>query len=349
MMNLIFFKKFMQLMSLNKYFYFMLIFSIMIIINSSSWISAWMGMEMNLLSFIPLLMNYTKMCKYMNSSMMYYIVQVGSSSMLLMMIMILKMNLFLMELNMMIVMIQIILVFKLGASPFHWWFIKMINSISWLNLFIITTLQKIGPLFMLMNTNISIVMYFSMLMSGLIGSFMGLNQNSLKLIMGYSSINHLSWMLMSLMIDFYIFFIYLFIYFLNNMMICLFFYFFNINFLNQIYKFNNMNYFIKFMILMMFLSMAGIPPMVGFLPKFFIFILMVKNYFFMECLIFIINTLVVLFYYMNLILPFILQMKLNLKFKLNYLKFNLMFFLLFILNIFLMMLIYMMLILYFNN
>nr|WEG22877.1 NADH dehydrogenase subunit 2 [Diprion sp.] len=349
MMNLIFFKKFMQLMGLNKYFYFMLIFSIMIIINSSSWISAWMGMEMNLLSFIPLLMNSSKMSKYMNSSMMYYFIQVGSSSMLLMMIMIQKMNLFLVELNMIIIIIQITLILKLGASPFHWWFIKIIKSISWMNLFIISTFQKIGPLFMLMNTNISIVMYISMLLSGLIGSFMGLNQNSLKLIMGYSSINHLSWMLMSLMIDFYIFFIYLMIYLFNNMMICLFFYLFNMNFLNQIYKLNNLNYFMKFMILMMFMSMAGIPPMVGFLPKFFVFILMMKNYFYIECLIFVINTLIVLFFYMNLIMPFILLVKLNLKFNLNYFKFSLMFFLVVIFNIFILMLIYMVLILYFNN
>nr|YP_010726204.1 NADH dehydrogenase subunit 2 [Neodiprion huizeensis]WDY84640.1 NADH dehydrogenase subunit 2 [Neodiprion huizeensis] len=348
MMNLIFFKKFMYLFSLNKYFYMMLFFSLMIIVSSSSWLGVWLGMEMNLLFFIPLLMNNVKMSKYINSSMMYYIIQVGSSSMMLMIILMMKINLILMEVNLMVVLLQISLIFKLGASPFHWWLVKIMNSISWLNLFILSTLQKVGPLFLLVNLNVSFLVYFSMMLSGLFGSFLGFNQVSLKLIMGYSSVNHMSWMFMSLMIDSYILLIYMMIYFLNNLIICMFFYYFNLNYLNQVYMMNNLSYFMKLLLLMMFLSMAGIPPMIGFLPKFFVFMLMIKNLFYIECLIFIFYTLVVLFYYMNLILPLLLTLKFNLKFNLNYLKLNFYYFLIFMLNIFLMMLIYMMMIYYFN-
>nr|UZF66139.1 NADH dehydrogenase subunit 2 [Neodiprion qinghaiicus] len=348
MMNMIFFKKFMQLLSLNKYFYLMLIFSMMIIISSSSWLGVWLGMEMNLLFFVPLLMNNMKMSKYTNSSMIYYIIQVGSSSMLLMFILMMKINLILMDINVLIILLQISLIFKLGASPFHWWFMKVMNSISWKNLFILSTLQKIGPLFLLINMNVSFLIYFSMLLSGLIGSFLGFNQISLKLIMSYSSLNHMSWMFMSLMIDFYILLIYLMIYFFNNLVICMFFYYLNFNYLNQVYMFNNMSYFMKFLMMMMFLSMAGIPPMIGFLPKFFVFVLMIKNLFYIECLIFIIYTLVVLFYYMNLMLPLMLTLKFNLKFNLNYLSLNFYYFLIFMLNIFMMMLIYMLLIFYCN-
>nr|YP_010531229.1 NADH dehydrogenase subunit 2 [Nesodiprion biremis]UXW93516.1 NADH dehydrogenase subunit 2 [Nesodiprion biremis] len=348
MMSYMFFKKFMQLINLNKYFYFLLFFSILIIINSSSWISAWMGMEMNLLMFIPLLMNNKILSKYSNSCMIYYIIQVGASSMLLMMIMMMKMT-FIFNMNLFIMMIQLSLILKLGASPLHWWLVKIMNNLSWLNCFLILTLQKVGPLFMLINTNISLLIYLSMLLSGFIGSFVGINQTSLKLIMVYSSLNHLSWMFMSMMIDFYIFLIYLLFYFINNFMICLFFMYFNMNYLDQVFKFNNMNYFMKFLTSMMFLSMAGVPPMFGFLPKFFVFIMMVKNLFIFECLLFIMFTLIVLFYYMNFILSSLLYLKLNFKLNLNNLNLNFYYIIIIMFNVFIMLMTYFLLMLYFNN
>nr|QHN55139.1 NADH dehydrogenase subunit 2 [Neodiprion sertifer] len=347
MMNLIFFKKFMQLINLNKYFYLMLIFGILITVNSSSWIGAWMGMEVNLLSFIPLLMNNNKLSKFSNSSMMYYIIQVGASSFLFMSILMMKMNLGFMNMNFFMLFLQVSLILKLGASPFHQWLVKIINNISWMNCFLILTLQKISPLFILINMNSSLFIYMSMILSGFMGSLLGLNQTSLKLIMVYSSINHMSWMFMSMLIDFYILLIYLLIYSLNNLMICIFFSYFNMNYLNQVYKFNNMNYFMKFLVMMMFLSMAGIPPMFGFIPKFFVFILMVKNMFFIECLMFIIFTLVVLFYYMNLILPSILNLKLMFKLNLSNFMFNFYFMMIILFNVFIMMMIYFIM-LYFN-
>nr|WEG22902.1 NADH dehydrogenase subunit 2 [Gilpinia sp.] len=348
MMNLIFIKKFMQLINLNKYFYFMLIFGTMITINSSSWIGAWMGMEVNLMSFIPLLINKMKLSNNSGSSMSYYIIQVGASSMLLMSILMMKMNFILINMNFFMIFIQISLILKLGASPFHWWMIKIMNSLSWMNCFLIMTLQKIAPLFLLMNINISIFIYFSMVLSGLIGSMMGVNQTSLKLIMGYSSVNHLSWIFMSMMIDMNILLIYLMIYFLNNLIICIFFDYFNLNYLNQVYNFNNMSFYLKIIVMMMFLSMAGIPPMFGFLPKFFVFILMIKNGFFIECMMFIVFTLIVLFYYINLIMPSLLFLKYNLKLNLSYLKFNFYFMTIILFNFFIMLMEYFILGLYFN-
>nr|YP_010726243.1 NADH dehydrogenase subunit 2 [Gilpinia tabulaeformis]WDY84718.1 NADH dehydrogenase subunit 2 [Gilpinia tabulaeformis] len=340
MMNLIFIKKFMYLMNLNKYFYLMLIFGTLITINSSSWIGSWMGMEMNLLSFIPLLMNKMKLSKNSNSSMMYYIIQVCGSSMLLMMILMMKLNFFMFNNNLFIIFLQISLILKLGASPFHWWLIKIMNSMSWMNCFLLMSFQKIAPLFLLLNTNISNVIYMSMLFSGLIGSLMGINQTSLKMIMGYSSLNHLSWMFMTMFIDMNILIIYLIIYFLNNFMICMFFMYFDLNYLNQIYVMNNMNFFLKLLIMMMFLSMAGIPPMFGFLPKFFVFILMIKNLFFIESFMFIVFTLIVLFYYINLILPSMLNLKLVMKLNLKYLSFNFYIILILLFNLFIMLFYY---------
>nr|WCS40523.1 NADH dehydrogenase subunit 2 [Gilpinia sp.] len=349
MTSLNFINNFMKLMNLNKYFYLMLIFGTLITINSTSWIGSWMGMEINLMAFIPLLMNSMKLSKNSNSSMLYYIIQVGSSSMLLLMMMMMKMSFTLMNINLFMMFMQISLILKLGASPFHWWMIKIIKNMNWVNCFLLMTFQKIAPLFLLFNTNMSMIIYLSMMFSGFVGSFMGINQISLKLLMGYSSLNHLSWMFMTMMIDMNIMLIYLMIYFFNNFIICMFFMLMKINYLNQIYNYNNMNFFMKFLIMMMFLSMAGIPPMFGFLPKFFVFILMIKNMFFFESLIFIMFALIVLFYYVNLIMPSMLNLKLSMKLNLNYLGFNFYFILVILINFFIMFMIYFMLIFYFNN
>lgn len=348
MINLIFFKKFIQLIGLNKYFYLMLIFGILITINSSSWIGAWIGMEVNLLSFIPLLINSNnKLSKFSNSSMIYYIIQVGASSFLFIRILIIKINLIFMNINFFMIFLQIRLILKLGASPFHWWLVKIINNVRWINCFIILTLQKIAPLFILININNRLIIYISIILSGFIGSLLGLNQTSLKLVIVYSSINHMSWIFMSILIDFYILLIYLIIYSLNNLIICIFFSYFNINYLSQVYKFNNMSYFMKFLVIIIFISIAGIPPIFGFIPKFFVFILIVNNRFFIECFIFIIFTLIVLFYYINLILPSMLYLKLIFKLNLNNLNINFYFLIVVLFNVFIILIIYFIL-LYFN-
>nr|UXW64264.1 NADH dehydrogenase subunit 2 [Abia sp.] len=330
--------KYLEQSKLNLLFIMMLMFSTIITINSTSWISAWMGMEINLMTFIPLMMMKNKLFKSSNSMMTYFMIQSSSSCMLLLLILMYKMENNLIKMNYINLMIQISLLMKLGAAPFHWWTPKIINLLNWKNCFILLTWQKINPMIMISMTKISNLIYYSILMSIIIGAILGLNQTSLKLLITYSSINHISWLLISLMMNLSIFIMYFFIYSISLLMICLMLNNLNINFLNQLIKNNNYNMFLKINTLMLFLSLSGIPPLLGFFPKFKMLILMIKNQLFFESTLFILFSLITLSYYLNPMISILMLTKMNSKWMM--MKFNYMnlIFLIMLLNLMLSML-----------
>nr|YP_010547205.1 NADH dehydrogenase subunit 2 [Abia mengmeng]UYK52118.1 NADH dehydrogenase subunit 2 [Abia mengmeng] len=316
--------KYLKQSKLNLLFMLLLLLSTLITMNSTSWISAWMGMEINLMTFIPLMMMKNKLFKSSNSMMTYFMVQSSSSCMLLCLIMMNKMENNLIKMSFINMMIQISLLMKLGAAPFHWWTPKIINLMNWKNCFILLTWQKINPMIMISMTKFSSLIYCSIIMSTIIGAILGLNQTSLKLLITYSSINHIAWLLISLMTNIPTFIMYFIIYSISLMLICMMLNNMNIKFLNQLIKNNNHNMFLKINTLMMFLSLGGIPPLLGFFPKFKILILMIKNQLFLESILFILFSLIILSYYLNPMISMLMLTKMNSKWmmiKFNFMKF----------------------------
>nr|YP_009918929.1 NADH dehydrogenase subunit 2 [Praia tianmunica]QMJ96281.1 NADH dehydrogenase subunit 2 [Praia tianmunica] len=300
-----------------------LISSTMVTINSTSWISAWMGMEINLMSFIPLMMMKNKLMKSANLMMTYFMVQASSSCILMFMVMMFKMETMFLKLNMTTILIQLSLLMKMGAAPFHWWTPKIIKSMNWKNCFILMTWQKLAPLMMIAMTMTSWLIYYSIILSTIIGAVMGLNQTSLKLIIAYSSINHISWMMMALMMSLNFFMFYFIIYSVTILIMSLMLNNMNINYLNQLFKNNNNNMFNKMSVMSMMLSMGGIPPFIGFLPKLMILMLMMKNKLILESMIFIFFSLITLTYYLNPLISTLMNSKMSSKwilFKSNFMK-----------------------------
>nr|YP_010718956.1 NADH dehydrogenase subunit 2 [Nematus hequensis]WDQ45602.1 NADH dehydrogenase subunit 2 [Nematus hequensis] len=333
--NFIFFKnnsKF-KLNNFKLLFFITMIFSTMISINSNSWINAWMGMEINLMSFIPLMMSSNKK-KSSNSTMIYFIVQAMASSLILLSTLLMKIEINLVKLNMMYSLIQFSLLMKLGAAPLHWWTPKIFMNLNWKIGFNFLTWQKIAPI-MLLNTSINnnLMIYMMMISSILTGAILGMNQTMIKLIMIYSSINHMGWMLMALMMNMSLMIMYFIIYSMMNLMICLLMNNMNIDYLNQLFKNNNQNLFFKILTLSMFLSLGGMPPFLGFMPKLAILITMMNNNLMMESMLFISMAMLTLSFYMNPMLAMFLSTKFSTKWSLknDYIKKN--FIMMFLINL----------------
>nr|UXW93542.1 NADH dehydrogenase subunit 2 [Athalia sp. 'tibetana'] len=323
-----------NLMNKNTNFilYTMLIISTITVINSTSWISAWMGLEINMMSFIPLMMNNKNM-KTSNSMMMYFIIQSISSSTLMMSMLTMKMMNFLSNIFISTLM-TMSLILKLGASPFHWWIPKIINNLSWMNCLILMTWQKIAPISLMIQISTKSMIYISALMSSLWGAILTTNQTSLKMILSYSSINHMGWMMLALMVNLKVTIMYYTFYSLINLIICINFNKYNINYMNQMFKINN-NKMTKLIMKSSFLSLGGIPPFTGFTPKLLVLMILMKNSMFMEAFFMIIMTLIILTVYMNPIISSLLMNKINNKWmnkinfksksnKINLFTFNLM-------------------------
>nr|QTH79134.1 NADH dehydrogenase subunit 2 [Taxoblenus sinicus] len=325
--------------NMNILFYFILILSTTIVINSSSWFNAWMGMEINLMSFIPL-MSMKKIKKTSNSMMMYFIIQAGASSLLFMTIIMMKMQMIFFKINFMMSCLQLSLLMKLGASPFHWWMPKILKNLNWMNCFILLTWQKIAPMILMMSTNNNYLIYISSLLSTFMGAILGMNQNSIKLIMAYSSINHLGWLLITMILNMNLLFIYFFIYSITNLMICMLMNNLNYNFLNQLYKNNNQNMNNKLIMMSLFFSLAGLPPFIGFMPKLLTLIMMMKNNLIMESMLFIIMATISLSFYINPILSITIMMKFNSKWNFKIFQINKIMMSILIMNLLLIMMIF---------
>nr|ALO77296.1 NADH deshydrogenase subunit 2 [Brachinus crepitans] len=302
----------------------------MISISSYTWLGTWMGLEINLLSFIPMLKS--KNNPYSSeSSIKYFLVQALASTIFLFSIlMILISENLISEIlninNFLIMMLNSSLLLKMGAAPFHFWFPEIIEGMNWFNCFMLLTWQKIAPMMLISYTiKNSNFIIFIILMSTLIGSIGGLNQISIRKIMAYSSINHLGWMISTFLFNEMIWMIYFSVYSFISLTLIYMFNSFKIFYLKQMYTFMNKNLLIKFSLLLNFLSLGGLPPFLGFMPKWMIIQYLSNNY--MYLLIFMIMmTLITLYFYLRISYTSLIishnelnfnQIK-NLKIKINF-------------------------------
>nr|UEP15868.1 NADH dehydrogenase subunit 2 [Thrips setosus] len=299
MKNLFFIQKNLFLVSL--------ISSIFICLSSSSFLSMWMSMEINLFSMIPLMSEDQKTYSE-KSTMIYFLIQSVSSSIVIICVSFNSKDF--KSLTMMMIFLAIFV--KLGMFPFHIWMICTIEGMSWNLAFFMMTLQKIIPISILMLFIHQETIIMFCLLNSFIVAFSGITMFSMRKIMGFSSINHLSLMLMAMVLSKKTFKMYFFIYSFMTYTSTKIMKKTNTNFLFQtltIFKSNKLN---NLVFLILFLSMAGIPPLLGFMPKLMTILIMMKsNMFTTVFLVLIFNTLST-FFYLRISINNIL-MNLNLK------------------------------------
>nr|QDA21654.1 NADH dehydrogenase subunit 2 [Trigomphus carus] len=269
----------------------------LISISSSTWIGAWMGLEMNLLSFIPM-MSKNKTPYENEASMKYFLVQAIASIMFLLSI--LLVNLMDFDFNHYAnYLLSSALLMKMGAAPLHFWFPGVMEGLDWMNCLILMTWQKIGP-FILLSYKLSMTL-FSMtviMLCVVVGAIGGLNQTSVRKLMAYSSISHLGWMMTAMMISYNYWLLYFLIYVILNMSVL---HIFNSQSLFQLSQsyFNNSNVMIKFTLFISMLSLGGLPPFLGFLPKWIIIQNLMQSQYIMLVLIMVLTTLITLYFYLR--------------------------------------------------
>nr|ARH53766.1 NADH dehydrogenase subunit 2 [Cercyon borealis] len=277
-------------------FFFTLISSTLISISSQSWLGMWIGLEINLLSFIPL-MNEKKNMMSTESSIKYFIVQALASTVILMSI-ILMSNIAPLINNFYSSMIMNSALFmKMGAAPFHFWFPEMIEGLNWMNALTLLTWQKIAPMVILSYSINPSLSMFVIIACMLISGMMGMNQISIRKIMAYSSINHLGWMISTMIFNQTIWFIYFLIYTLMSINIILTLNKFNLFYLKQLFHHMKTNKTIKLFFICNFLSLGGLPPFIGFFPKWITIHTLIMNHAYTLTLMMVILTLLTLFIY----------------------------------------------------
>nr|YP_010490383.1 NADH dehydrogenase subunit 2 [Leucolepas longa]UWM12869.1 NADH dehydrogenase subunit 2 [Leucolepas longa] len=277
------------------YIYF-LIFGTMVSISSSSIFGVWLGLEINLMSFIPMIINLDQNKKSSEAAVKYFLVQTMASAIIL-----LSSLMFILYSSNTLsfipsVMITLALSMKLGMAPFHFWFPETMEGLNWINSMILLTWQKISPLIIMsMLFNPSTLILLS-LTSALTGAVSGLNQTSLRKILSFSSISHLGWMNSIMYMNNEVWLTYFLIYSIMSIILCTSFLTLSLNYFSQLIHLNNTSK--KIMIFINLLSMGGMPPMLGFLPKWAAILTLSKNSPILMTLI--ISSLITLYFYTRL-------------------------------------------------
>ncbi|YP_002887586.1 NADH dehydrogenase subunit 2 (mitochondrion) [Diceros bicornis] len=256
----------------------------MIVMTSSHWLMIWIGFEMNLLAIIPILMkNFNP--RAMEAATKYFLTQTTASMLLMMAIII----------NLMFsgqwtitkifnptasIIMTSALVMKLGLSPFHFWVPEVTQGISLMSGLILLTWQKLAPMSVLYQIAPSInpnMLMATALLSILVGGWGGLNQTQLRKIMAYSSIAHMGWMTAILMYNPTMTMLNMLIYIMMTLTTFMLFMLNSSTTMLSLSLTWNKTPLITSLILITMLSLGGLPPLSGFIPKWMIIQELTKN------------------------------------------------------------------------
>nr|YP_004425088.1 NADH dehydrogenase subunit 2 [Toxolasma parvum]ADL62653.1 NADH dehydrogenase subunit 2 [Toxolasma parvum] len=283
-------------------FLFLMVTSTWMVLSSSNWLTTWMGLEINMLGFIPLM--YLKETTNESETAAKYLVPQALGSTIF-----IASATTALYLNNLQTLMPIAMCLKLGAAPFHFWFPPVMAGLPLLPAFLLLTWQKIAPIFAIssLNSALSAKILPVAAISALWGGVGGLNQTDIRSLLTYSSIAHTGWMLASLNGPTQTLVIYITAYIAITISIysCL---------TTQYAKSHKQLFSIKepqssFLLAIMILSLGGLPPLTGFIMK-----LLVLN--FTEAGMIIILSLILgamtsLFYYLSLTFSPLLMLNKN--------------------------------------
>nr|AQM50006.1 NADH dehydrogenase subunit 2 [Gila cf. eremica AVR-2017]AQM50007.1 NADH dehydrogenase subunit 2 [Gila cf. eremica AVR-2017]AQM50008.1 NADH dehydrogenase subunit 2 [Gila cf. eremica AVR-2017] len=168
---------------------------------SSHWLLAWMGLEINTLAIIPLMAQHHHP-RAVEATTKYFLTQATAAAMILFASMTNAWITGGWDMNNMSdpiasTMVIAALALKIGLAPMHFWMPEVLQGLDLLTGLILSTWQKLAPLALIIQTAQAVdplLLTALGLLSTLIGGWGGLNQTQLRKILAYSSIAHMGWM-----------------------------------------------------------------------------------------------------------------------------------------------------------
>nr|YP_009235151.1 NADH dehydrogenase subunit 2 [Crossocheilus langei]BAU46093.1 NADH dehydrogenase subunit 2 [Crossocheilus langei] len=169
---------------------------------SSHWLLAWMGLEINTLAITPLMAQHHHP-RAVEATTKYFLTQATAAAMILFASttnawMTGEWNINDMSNPIASTMLMIALALKIGLAPMHFWMPEVLQGLDLLTGLILSTWQKLAPFALIVQTahTIDPLLLTSLgIMSTLVGGWGGLNQTQLRKILAYSSIAHMGWMI----------------------------------------------------------------------------------------------------------------------------------------------------------
>nr|YP_009258881.1 NADH dehydrogenase subunit 2 [Crossorhombus valderostratus]AID59838.1 NADH dehydrogenase subunit 2 [Crossorhombus valderostratus] len=274
---------------------------------SSHWMLAWMGLEINTLAILPLMAQHHHP-RAVEAATKYFLTQATAAAALLFASttnawMTGQWGISELSHPAALVIAVMALALKIGLAPVHSWLPEVLQGLDLNTGLILSTWQKLAPfalLTQLQSPVTSTPLLVMGILSTLIGGWGGLNQTQLRKVLAYSSIAHLGWMALVLQFMPSLTILTLFTYFAMTSSVFLLFKTSYSTTVNQLSLSWTKAPVLAAITPLMLLSLGGLPPLTGFMPKWLIMFEMTKNNLIMITTIAALTALLSLYFYLRL-------------------------------------------------
>nr|ABF29453.1 NADH dehydrogenase subunit II [Myadestes elisabeth] len=248
-----------------------------ITISSNHWVTAWTGLEINTLAVLPLI-SKSHHPRAIEAATKYFLTQAAASALILFSSMTNAWHTGQWDITQLTcptscLILTTAIAMKLGLVPFHFWFPEVLQGCSLTTGLLLSTAMKFPPITLFFMTSQSLnptpLIIMAILSAGL-GGWMGLNQTQTRKILAFSSISHLGWMTIILVYSPKLALLNFYLYALMTAAV-----FLTLNSIKALKLSTLMTAWTKSpalsaMLMLTMLSLAGLPPLTGFLPKWLI-------------------------------------------------------------------------------
>nr|YP_005089288.1 NADH dehydrogenase subunit 2 [Sundasalanx praecox]BAL43675.1 NADH dehydrogenase subunit 2 [Sundasalanx praecox] len=278
-----------------------------LVFSTDHWLIMWIGLEINTLAIIPL-MAQQHHPRAVEATTKYFLTQATASAVFLFactinawktgtwnalnMVDPIATNLAAMALAL-----------KIGLAPLHFWLPEVLQGISLTTGLLLSTWQKLAPfllIFQVARDSQPLTLTALGMISVLVGGWGGLNQTQVRKILAYSSIAHLGWMMLVIQVAPKLSILALLTYFVMTSAAFL--------TLNKMKATNISMLAVTWMkapalsalASLVLLSLGGLPPLTGFMPKWFILQELTTQQFLITATLAALGALLSLYFYLRL-------------------------------------------------
>nr|QCE30844.1 NADH dehydrogenase subunit 2 [Hylopezus berlepschi] len=254
-----------------------LILGTIITTSSNHWMMAWTGLEINTLAILPLI-SKSHHPRAIEAATKYFLIQATASTLILFSSMTNAWFTGQWDITQLTHPVSCLLLttaisMKLGLVPFHFWFPEILQGSSLITGLLLATAMKFPPMTLFTLTSHSLnptLLTLMAITSTALGGWTGLNQTQTRKVLAFSSISHLGWMTIILIYNPKLTLLTFYLYCMMTATV-----FLTLNTTKILKLSTMMTAWTKIpsltaTLMLALLSLAGLPPLTGFLPKWLI-------------------------------------------------------------------------------